>query len=48
MIDEQRFLELESTVKNMVNEGAVEFIELGPGDVLKGLVKKISADVTVG
>ncbi len=36
------------TVKNMVNEGAVEFIELGPGDVLKGLVKKISADVTVG
>ncbi len=36
------------TVKNMVTEGAVEFIELGPGDVLKGLVKKISADVTVG
>ena len=29
------------TVKNMVADGAVEFFELGPGDVLKGLVKKI-------
>ena len=29
------------TVKNMVSDGAVEFFELGPGDVLKGLVKKI-------
>ena len=29
------------SVKNMVADGAVEFFELGPGDVLKGLVKKI-------
>jgi [acyl-carrier-protein] S-malonyltransferase len=36
------------TVKNMVNDGATEFFELGPGDVLKGLVKKISPDVVVG
>jgi len=36
------------TVKNMVTDGAVEFIELGPGDVLKGLVKKISPEVSVG
>jgi len=34
------------TVKNMVNDGATEFIELGPGDVLKGLVKKISPELT--
>ncbi len=36
------------SVKNMVNDGATEFIELGPGDVLKGLVKKICPEVTVG
>ncbi|MEI6556047.1 MAG: ACP S-malonyltransferase [Paludibacter sp.] len=32
------------TVKNMVTDGAIEFAELGPGDVLKGLVKKISPE----
>lgn len=34
------------TVKNIVNDGATEFIELGPGDVLKGLVKEIDSTVT--
>ena len=33
------------TVKNMVNDGATEFIELGPGEVLKGLIKKINPAV---
>lgn len=36
------------TVKNMITDGALEFVELGPGDVLKGLIKKVNSEVTVG
>ena len=36
------------TVKNMIADGATEFIELGPGDVLKGLVRKVDKNVSVG
>ena len=35
------------TVKNMIENGATEFVELGPGKVLQGLVSKINRDVTV-
>lgn len=35
------------SVLAMVNDGATEFIECGPGKVLQGLVKKISGDVSV-
>lgn len=33
------------TIKNMINDGAREFIEVGPGNVLQGLIKKISTDI---
>ena len=37
------------TVKNMLADGAAEFIEVGPGNVLQGLVKKVDKEaVTSG
>lgn len=33
------------TVQNMISDGATEFIEVGPGTVLQGLVGQISSDV---
>lgn len=35
------------SVRNMVADGATEFVELGPGKVLQGLVAKIAPGVTV-
>ena len=35
-----------ATVKNMLRDGASEFIEVGPGTVLQGLVHKVNPDIT--
>lgn len=34
----------EETIKNMINDGFDEFVEIGPGKVLQGLVKRINPD----
>jgi len=35
------------TIRNMVNDGATHFTEVGPGSVLQGLILKIAGNVTV-
>jgi len=34
------------TVSNMIQDGATSFVEVGPGNVLQGLVKKINREAT--
>ena len=37
----------EESIMNMIEDGATEFIEIGPGSVLQGLVKRINKEVKV-
>jgi [acyl-carrier-protein] S-malonyltransferase len=37
----------EESVVNMISDGSSEFIELGPGKVLQGLIKRINGSVSV-
>lgn len=36
------------SVNQMIADGATEFYEFGPGDVLKNLIRKINPEVTIG
>lgn len=36
------------SVQQMIADGATEFYEFGPGDVLKGLIRKINPEVMIG
>lgn len=36
------------SVQNMIADGATEFYEFGPGDVLKGMIRKINPEVQLG
>ena len=38
----------EDVVRRLIAEGARTFVELGPGTVLAGLIRKIDRSVTVG
>ncbi|MDD3557960.1 MAG: [acyl-carrier-protein] S-malonyltransferase, partial [Melioribacteraceae bacterium] len=48
LIDQLTFpVRWEEIISNMIDDGAEEFIEIGPGKVLQSLVKRINPDVKI-
>ena len=35
------------TIQNMIHDGATDFIEIGPGEILKSIIKKIDITTNV-
>ena len=35
------------TINNMVNDGYLDYMEVGPGRVLQGLIRKVNREVSV-
>lgn len=40
-------VQFEASIRYLIEQGVTEFVEVGPGRVLAGLIKKINRDVTV-
>ncbi|MDO9549029.1 MAG: [acyl-carrier-protein] S-malonyltransferase, partial [Candidatus Marinimicrobia bacterium] len=36
-----------NSIENMINDGAGVFVEVGPGKVLQGIIKRINSDVII-
>lgn len=48
LIDQLTFpVRWEEIIRNMIDDGAEEFVEVGPGKVLQGLVKRINPEVKI-
>ena len=47
MIKLKKELRWRESIINMINKGVEHFVEIGPGKVLSGLIKRINKDVKI-